>query len=50
MQPLHCGCIMSCHKYAPLDLGGVGCAKCLLEVDQSIASGQMTRMLKELGQ
>lgn len=47
-KPLHCGCIMSCHKYAPLDLGGVGCAKCLLEVDQSIASGQMTRMLKEL--
>ncbi|KAM5585879.1 hypothetical protein ABKV19_005002 [Rosa sericea] len=47
-KPLHCGCIMSRHKYAPLDFGGVGCSKCLLEVDQSIASGQMTRMLKEI--
>ncbi|XP_040362276.1 B3 domain-containing transcription repressor VAL1-like isoform X1 [Rosa chinensis] len=47
-KPLHCGCIMSCNKYAPLDFGGVGCSKCLLEVDQSIASGRMTRMLKEI--
>ncbi|XP_040375713.1 B3 domain-containing transcription repressor VAL2 isoform X2 [Rosa chinensis] len=47
-KPLHCGCIMSRHKYAPLDFGGVGCTKCLLEVDQSIASGRMTRMLKEI--
>ncbi|XP_062018493.1 B3 domain-containing transcription repressor VAL2-like isoform X8 [Rosa rugosa] len=47
-KPLHCGCIMSRHKYAPLDFGGVGCTKCLLEVDQSIASGRMTRMLQEI--
>ncbi|XP_004295880.1 PREDICTED: uncharacterized protein LOC101299075 [Fragaria vesca subsp. vesca] len=47
-KPLHCGCIMSCHKYAALDVGGVGCSNCLLDVDKAIASGQMTQMLKEL--